>query len=625
MAHYVNTNGVTYQITDHQGFLGVRDGYHVAITAPDGARIYDGVIHPAIFGACTNGNVLLDEQGGPSVVPAPAGGTYIVPPGVQTTFGIGPATGHVPSGSAFYIGGNAVLGVALGVPAGLCVHVVGGCAMFAPAEPDATLNGVVLDIAYGGVFTCGTGAADVLCGATVRFGAGGGTLVVNADHRVFDLSGTAILDYNPEQTMIEVRHATQPVAAYHVTASGSCRTIVLHGADNAEVGRFTVELAHDAVLAAGEYRVADTLHPLRVAEDRTQARTKACFIEGTHLNIGRSEVMLDTLQTGSLVDVWTQGGTTTQRLLWVERGHMQVRPALPEEEAGYPIRVLRHALGPNRPERDLLLTPHHSVLHDGQFVPVRTLVNGGSIFYDHSITAYNYTLVQTETHAVLVAEGVPTECYLAQDHRQNPVWGGDMLRIGHAAPHVWEKEVLPQLGGQQVLAEAFARLQERSPGVPGCRPRVDAPPLSMDPELFLVTDRGQRVRLLRRDGDKFFYMLPAGVEKVFLASRTCKPSGVIGPYVDDRRVLGVSIGGITLFSGGRHVAQTQHLKAEGAAWSGWHTVEAAGVSRWTSGYAELPLKGMKEGQMGLLTIQVLAAGPYKVDQPERVEADKLRA
>ena len=119
MADYVNTNGVTYTITDHQGFFGVRDGYQVAITAPDGARIYTGVIHPAIFGGQSNGNVLLGGRAASRAVPAPAGGTYIVPPGVNATFGIGPATGHAPLGSTFYIGGNAVLGVALGMPAGL--------------------------------------------------------------------------------------------------------------------------------------------------------------------------------------------------------------------------------------------------------------------------------------------------------------------------------------------------------------------------------------------------------------------------------------------------------------------------------------------------------------------------
>ncbi|MCP1242279.1 hypothetical protein GOB86_06340 [Acetobacter lambici] len=626
MVNYVNTNGVTYAVTDHQGFLGVRDGYRVAITGPDGARIYAGVIHPAIFGGQANGNVILGARGLPCAVPAPAGGTYIVPPGVHATFGIGPATGHVPAGSAFYIGGNALLGVALGAPAGLRVHVAGGCAMFAPTEQGATLDGMELGLANGGVFTCGMGLPDVLCGATVRFGPGGGTLVVNADHTAFDLSGTVIMGYTPDHAMIEVRNMARSVATYSVSADRHCRSIVLYAQDREEVGRFTVELAHSAVLEAGEYRVSDRHSPLRIAPEKAQTCTRACFIEGTDIHTQGANVGLDTLQTGSLVDVWGRDGASTQRLLWVGRGHVQVRPELPEEEAGYPIRVLRHALGQNLPERDLLLTPQHTVLHNGRFVPVRMLVNGGSIFYDHSITRYDYTLVQTETHAVLVANGVPTESYLAQQAGRAEGWAGGVVRVGRAAPHVWEKEVLPLPQVERAaLAAVFAQLRTRAGSVPGCRPLVSTPELSMDPDLFLVTDKGQRVRLLRRDGEQCFYMLPAGVKKVFLASRSCQPSVVIGPYVDDRRMLGVAVGEVTLFSGGRYVAQGWHLRAEGGAWPGWHALEANAVSRWTTGYAELPLKGMKEGQMGLLTIQVHAAGPFVVAPSASAETDKLRA
>ena len=152
-----------------------------------------------------------------------------------------------------------------------------------------------------------------------------------------------------------------------------------------------------------------------------------------------------------------------------------------------------------------------------------------------------------------------------------------------------------------------------------------APELVMDPNLLLITDKGQRIRLLRRDGDRCLFMLPAGVEKVFLASRTSQPSVVLGSYMDDRRTLGVAVGGIILFSGGRHMAQTRHLRPEGAGWSGWHAVEADGLSRWTSGHAELPLCGMREGQMGLLTIQVRAAGPFAVAPTVEATPHRLHA
>lgn len=142
--------------------------------------------------------------------------------------------------------------------------------MFAPTEPNATLDGVELNIAYGGVFSCGAGLADVLCGATVRFGAGGGTVVIHADYAPFDLSGTAIMDYNPEQAMIEVRHSAQPVVTCRVSADRHCRNIVLYGQGQEEVGRFTVELAQGAVLDAGEYHVP--IHAARCALRRKKAR-----------------------------------------------------------------------------------------------------------------------------------------------------------------------------------------------------------------------------------------------------------------------------------------------------------------------------------------------------------------
>ncbi|MDE7548698.1 Hint domain-containing protein [Acetobacter fabarum] len=626
MVHYVNTNGVTCVITDHQGFLGVRDGYHVAMTGSDGARIYTGVIHPAIFGGQANGNVLLGTCGQRGTVPAPAGGTYIVPPGVYATFGIGPATGHAPSGSAFYIGGNTLLGVALGAPAGLRVQVAGGYAMFAAMEPNATLDGAELGIAYGGVFSCGVGLADVLCGATVRFGAGGGTVVVNADYAPFDLSGTAIMDYNPEQAMIEVRHIAQPVVTCHISANRHCRSVVLYGRGREEVGRFTVELARGAVLEAGEYHVADIQCPLRITAEKSQPRTRACFIEGTDIHTANAPAGAEALQVGSLVEVWGKGGVTIQRLLWVAHGHTQVRPDRPEAEAGYPIRILRHALGQNLPDRDLLLTPQHTVLHNGRFVPVRLLVNGGSIFYDHSIASYNYTLMQAETHAVLVANGVPVEFYLAQETGQAEAWADGVVRVGRAVPHVWEKEVLPSPQVERTaLAAMSAQLRARGPSVPGCRPFVTAPELSMDPDLFLVTDQGQRIRLLRREEDRCFYMLPVGVKKVFLTS--CTTQAAVPPdfCADDMCNLGVKVGSITLFSGGCHVPQLCHLRAEGAALSGWHVLEAHGAGRWTTGYAELPLKGVKEGQIGLLTIQVHAAGPVVAPPAAGVVESRLWA
>ena len=95
--------------------------------------------------------------------------------------------------------------------------------------------------------------------------------------------------------------------------------------------------------------------------------------------------------------------------------------------------------------------------------------------------------------------------------------------------------------------------------------------------------------------------------------------------MEDRRTIGGAVGGISLFGGGRDVAELSRRRADGASWAGWNAIEANAASRWTKGYAELPLKGMKEGQMGLLSIQVQNAGPFVVAPPARAETAMLRA
>lgn len=78
MANYVNTHGVTCAITDHQGFYGVRDGYSVTMTGPDGVPLYTGVIHPAILAVQPMAMCCLDRRRLP--VPHLRGERILFPP-----------------------------------------------------------------------------------------------------------------------------------------------------------------------------------------------------------------------------------------------------------------------------------------------------------------------------------------------------------------------------------------------------------------------------------------------------------------------------------------------------------------------------------------------------------------
>jgi antigen 43 len=88
---------------------------------------------------------------------------------------------------------------------------------------------------------------------------------------------------------------------------------------------------------------------------------------------------------------------------------------------------------------------------------------------------------------------------------------------------------------------------------------------------------------------------------------------VTGPFVDDRRMLGVQVGAINLTHGRR----TMVLRTEDAT-IGWHAAGAES-GRWTHGDAELVIPG-NQALPGVLEIQVLAAGPYIVEEVARIAA-----
>jgi hypothetical protein len=112
------------------------------------------------------------------------------------------------------------------------------------------------------------------------------------------------------------------------------------------------------------------------------------------------------------------------------------------------------------------------------------------------------------------------------------------------------------------------------------------------------------------------FLVPAGATGLTIASRTARPSETVGPFIDDRRELGVLVGEIALYDGRKKTAVDSHLITGDL--DGWHGVESK-AQRWTNGSAKLPLDLTKlRGQAAILEIQIVNAGPY----PVAAEADE---
>ncbi|MDG6095737.1 Hint domain-containing protein [Acetobacter sp. AN02] len=140
--------------------------------------------------------------------------------------------------------------------------------------------------------------------------------------------------------------------------------------------------------------------------------SSSCFLAGVLIATPDGPVAVEKLGPGDSVVVMENGQEEIRRIVWSGRAQASVRADLPDDEAGWPVRVLRDAFAEGVPSRDLLITSGHCLFMEGRFLPVRMLVNGVSVFYDRSFSSYEYYHIETERHSVVMANGVPTETYL---------------------------------------------------------------------------------------------------------------------------------------------------------------------------------------------------------------------
>ena len=98
---------------------------------------------------------------------------------------------------------------------------------------------------------------------------------------------------------------------------------------------------------------------------------------------------------------------------------------------------------------------------------------------------------------------------------------------------------------------------------------------------------------------------------------------MIGPFVDDRRYLGVAVSSIRFMSSKTQNQITTYLDDAGL--DGWHETNGQSESVWTNGSALLPLSEQTEGKMGMLIITALPAENYIVDAEQTAAVKKLTA
>ena len=338
-----------------------------------------------------------------------------------------------------------------------------------------------------------------------------------------------------------------------------------------------------------------------------------CYLSGSEVKVPGGRVCVEALQKGAevLVHDSRNGLERRARVVWVGKGRVHVRPHLPDDEAGWPVKILRHALGENIPYKDMCVTSEHCFFLGGVFVPVRMLVNGASIFYDKTQSYYDYWHFETECHEIIDVDGAFTETFLNTGH--DHYFGASEAAPGEesAPPKSWATDAAAPLETRrEVIEPLYRRLSDRSQALGLCIPHDVNEEITFDPGLALCDEQGHPFPLKEQQGHRYLFSLDGDVDSVVLLSRTSRPCDVIGPYIDDRRELGVLVGEVRLLrADGSAEGVTGFLSAPQA--EGWD-VQEHGPWRWMNGEARLDLP-TGSGVGACLSVEVKAGGPYPRD------------
>lgn len=168
----------------------------------------------------------------------------------------------------------------------------------------------------------------------------------------------------------------------------------------------------------------------------TDIVTVACFAAGTRILTVRGPVTVEALSVGDRIAL---AGGETASAVWIGSRTLDcTRHHRPAEV--WPVRVQAGAFGPGAPERDLFLSPDHAVFVDDVLIPVRHLINGSTIRQE-ARSRIRYLHVELPQHAVMLAEGLPVESFLAGGDRSNFINGREPINLHpDFSSRAWEAE-----------------------------------------------------------------------------------------------------------------------------------------------------------------------------------------
>ena len=168
-----------------------------------------------------------------------------------------------------------------------------------------------------------------------------------------------------------------------------------------------------------------------------------CFTPGTRIATPQGPKVIEELREGDQVQTRDNGA---QQIQWIGSRRMSGARlfAMPKLR---PIRIRPGALGIERPDQELLVSPEHRMLVRGHTAPAlfnesevlvaaRDLVNDGNISVDTALKEVTYVHLLLSCHEVIWANGVETESFHPANAALDALQDDDRARLFARQPEL---------------------------------------------------------------------------------------------------------------------------------------------------------------------------------------------
>jgi hypothetical protein len=171
-------------------------------------------------------------------------------------------------------------------------------------------------------------------------------------------------------------------------------------------------------------------------QDNTTQGGVICFTPGTRISTSDGFRPVQDLREGDRIQTRDNGA---QEILWIGSRRMTgarlyVMPSL------RPVRIRTGALGIERPDQELLVSPDHRMLVRGRaalalfntpevLVSARELVNGSTIAVDLTVREVTYIHLLLSNHQIIWANGIETESFHPANAALSTLAEGDRMRL----------------------------------------------------------------------------------------------------------------------------------------------------------------------------------------------------